>query len=178
MGDNLNVREGCNVGFVVIPFKYFHFYKVQSLLHKWQYVVISDFVADERFERPQHLDTEDIYFQRCVKKMIDSEIEKGYRCPVDGFYLKDFFQDRFTTWLLWPVYNNRKPYIVIGRSGSLYESDISTGKVEEMFIKGPKHYMEIEITVDDEYTPSPLGTDDVIPTRMYDMFANLFNRNK
>ena len=175
MGDHLNVRKGCNVGFVVIPFQDFHFYKLQSLLHKWQYVVISDFVADERFEMPHHSDTEDIYFQRCVKEMIDSEIEKGYRCSGDWFYLKDFFQDRFTTWLLWPVYNKRKPYIVIGRSGS---EMISKTTIEEMFIKGPKHYMEIEITVDNAYTLSPLETDDVIPTQIYERFANLFNGNK
>jgi hypothetical protein len=164
--------------FVVIPFKDFHFYKVQSLLHKWQYVVISDFVADERFEMPRHSDTQDMYFQRCVKEMIDSEVEKGYRCPVDGFYLKDFFQDRFTTWLLWPLKNKRKPYIVIGMSTSPNGSDISTTTVEEMFINGPNHYMEIEITTDDAYALSPLGTDDVIPTQIYTSFANLFKGNK
>ena len=93
MGDSVNFRRGRNDGFVVIPFKDFHLYKIASLLCRWQYVVISDFVADESVQQSSNPGWA---LEGCIKKTMYFEFFLGNRGgggPGQMFNLNGFEND-------------------------------------------------------------------------------------
>ena len=140
-------NAGCKDGFVIIPFKSAHLYKIASLLCEWQYVVISDFVVDEKVKIPG-----DPYLAgKCVKwevkKFLGIELVKGIRSAGDEIYLHNNSCDsenEFGIWLMAPEQKNyQKQDIIIGPYKHKDNSFIHFEDIREMFKNGPKQSMMV-----------------------------------
>jgi hypothetical protein len=170
-------------GFLVIPFRYFHLCKISSLLCEWQYVVISGSMGEDRSDISNSPESAYTYLNRCTYVIADDKSFDGFCCNKEAnyLYLKMFSTvQKFRIWPLVP--NNNEQAIIVGKDTHMDSSVTSPEKMQKMFRDGPKYYMSIHTTNDDEDSTvdpvSPLSNEDALPRHILESIERLWKGGK